>query len=980
MRQNWSHEELVAQWEFLASEKVLLNNKHGATRLGFALFFKFFQAHGRFPYTHAEIPSLVVTFIAHQVDVLEEKWSSYPWKGATIKRHRAEIRAWCGFRTATLPDFRRAKRWLVDEIIDNEHRPEHLKIAISEHYSNLKIESPALEHTHRMIRSALQEHENRFCLKIFQGLNENNVMSLDSLLLAQRLSEIDDVDKEWTPWQKIKAEPGKAGLESVHEVASQLRQIQTLNLPQNLFQAVSPRILERYFKRAAVEEPFELRRHSAPLRAALLAIYLHKRHENLIDHLVELFTETIHKMSKRAEKRVQSELSDCLQKVPNKLKLLVSVAKASLTTPKGIIEDVIYPIVPTHTLQAILQEIETTGTVYKTTTRIVLQRAYRSHYRRMLPDLLGILEFRCTNPNHPVMQALKILKDYLDYHGTTYPEGVNVPLEGVVPELWNPLIVDKNEGKLKINRVAYEICVLRALREKLRCREIWVVGARRYRNPEEDLPQDFEEQRETYYANLGISTDAKIFTAAIRSQMKQALTQLDEETPFNQKVKILSKKGGWIKVSPFEALPEPENLSALKSEIARRWPVTSLIDILKETDLRVNFTEVFKSPTPRERMELSTLQRRLLLCLYGLGTNTGTKSVLSDEDAKDLYYVRRRFLFVEQLRQAIDKVVNATLAIRQPHIWGEATTACASDSKQFGAWDQNLITEWHLRYGGRGVMVYWHTDLKSACVYSRLKRSSSSEAAAMIHGVLRHCTSMQIDRQYVDTHGQSEVAFAFCHLLGFELMPRIKGIHRQKLYRPETGQPDAFPNLQLVLTRSINWELIEEQFDTMAKHAAALKTGTADAENLLRQFTRNNTQHPAYRAFAELGRAMKTIFLCRYLGSEELRREINEGLNIVESWNGVNDFIFYGKGGELATNCPENQELGLLSLHLLQSSLVYINTLMIQQVLSENELMERMKPRDWAALCPLLTRHINPYGKVELDMKTRLPLLANIRA
>ena len=593
----------------------------------------------------------------------------------------------------------------------------------------------------------------------------------------------------------------------------------------------------------------------------------------------------------------------------------------------------------------------------------------------MLPDLFWILEFRCANANHPIMQALKILKDHLDYQGTAYPEGVNVPLEGVVPELWMSLIVEKGEDKPKFNRVAYEICVLKVLREKLRCREIWVAGARRFRSPEEDLPQDFEEQRDTYYANLGISTDAKIFMSAIRSQMKQALTQLNEGMPFNQKVKILSKKGGWIKVSPFEALPEPENLSALKNEITRRWPVTSLIDVLKETDLQVNFTEVFKSPTPRERMDLSMLQRRLLLCLYGLGTNTGTKSVLSDEDARDLHYVRRRFLFVEQLRQAIDKVVNATLAIRQPLIWGEATTACASDSKQFGAWDQNLITEWHLRYGGRGVMVYWHTDLKSACVYSKLKRSSSSEAAAMIHGVLRHCTSMQIDRQYVDTHGQSEVAFAFCHLLGFELMPRIKGIHRQKLYRPEAGQPDAFQNLQSVLTRPINWELIEEQFDTMVKHAAALKTGTAEAENLLRQFTRNNTQHPAYRAFAELGRALKTTFLCRYLASEDLRREINEGLNIVESWNSVNDFIFYGKGGELATNCPENQELGLLSLHLLQSSLVYINTLMIQKVLSEQDLMERMKPRDWAALCPLLTRHINPYGKVELDMETRLNIV-----
>ena len=246
----------------------------------------------------------------------------------------------------------------------------------------------------------------------------------------------------------------------------------------------------------------------------------------------------------------------------------------------------------------------------------------------------------------------------------------------------------------------------------------------------------------------------------------------------------------------------------------------------------------------------------------------------------------------------------------------------------------------------------------------------------MIEGVLRHCTDMQVDRQYVDSHGQTEVAFGFCRMLGFELMPRLKGIHRQKLYRPDAGQPDAFPNLQAVLTKPINWELIEQQLDAMVKHVIAIKAGMTDAESLLRRFTRVNIQHPTYKAFAELGRAIKTIFLCRYLSSEALRREIHDGLNVVESWNNTNGFIFFGRGGELATNRRENQEVGLLSLHLLQASLVYINTLMIQQVLAEPAWSDRMTARDLAALSPLLTQHINPYGRFELNLETRLPLAA----
>ncbi len=111
------------------------------------------------------------------------------------------------------------------------------------------------------------------------------------------------------------------------------------------------------------------------------------------------------------------------------------------------------------------------------------------------------------------------------------------------------------------------------------------------------------------------------------------------------------------------------------------------------------------------------------------------------------------------------------------------------------------MTEWHPRYRGPGVLIYWHVERKAVCIYSQLRRCSSSEVAAMITGLLRHASEMQVDRNYVDTHGQSEIGFAFCSLLGFQLLPRLKNLHAQKLYRPETGHPETYPNLQPVLTR-----------------------------------------------------------------------------------------------------------------------------------------------------------------------------------
>ena len=134
-------------------------------------------------------------------------------------------------------------------------------------------------------------------------------------------------------------------------------------------------------------------------------------------------------------------------------------------------------------------------------------------------------------------------------------------------------------------------------------------------------------------------------------------------------------------------------------------------------------------------------------------------------------------------------------------------------------------------------------------------------------------------------------------------------------------------------------------------------------------------QHPTYKAFAELGKAIKTIFLCQYLHSKELRREIHDGLNVVEQWNGATDFVFFARRGEMASNRREDHEISMLALHLIQNCMVYINTLMIQKLLAQPHWQGKLTPRDYAALTPLIWEHVNPYGRFDLDMNTRLALL-----
>lgn len=967
-------------WKLTSADHALVLEKSRANRLVFALLLLFHRAHGRFPRRLAEIDAAAVAYVAQQLDVEASLDDRSATTGRTWKRHRAEIRALLGFREATVADAEALEAWLCDQVAAAGTDPDHLAVLLEARCCELLIEPPSSDRSRRIVRAAIHAHDERFCAGIRARLAPGTRARLDALLRPAD-GELEDPSPGAAPalLLRLRGSPGRPSLASIQDELAKLELIRGIALPADLFDGVRPRDLERYRQRVAVEAPYELRRHPEPARLTWLAAFVHLRGRTLTDDLVDLLIETIHRIGARAERRVERELLNDLRRVSGKPTLLFEIAGASIDKPDGTVREVIFPVVGEQTLRDLVKEGNTTEPSYRTTLRTVIRNSYKGHYRRMVPQLLDKLEFRSNNEYHrPVIQALDLLRRYAGTKARLFPADEEIPIDGIVRGLWRDATVETDaKGRERVNRITYEICVLEALRTRLRCKEIWVVGANRYRNPDEDLPADFETQRASYYQALDLPLDPDRFIAGLQEDLRTALATLDAGLPGNWLVRITGKRGGSIMVTPFEPQPEPPNLTALKAVMTRTWPMTSLLDMVKETDLRLGFTEALKSPTAYETLDRAVLQPRLLLCLHGLGTNAGLQRMAglgSGVTAKDLAYVRHRYLTPDGLRRAIAIVTNGTLHARNPAIWGDGTTACASDSKHFGAWDQNLTTQWHVRYGGRGVMIYWHVERKSLCIHSQLKSPSSSEVASMIEGVVHHCTEMEVDRQYVDSHGQSTVAFAFSRLLGFQLMPRLKAIHAQKLSRPEAGQPEAWTNLRLVLTKPIDWQLIRQQYDQMVKYVTAVRLGTAETEAILRRFTRNNLQHPTYKAFAELGKAVKTIFLCRYLHSADLRREINEGLNVIEQWNGANDFVFFARRGELASNNREDHEISMLALHLLQNCMVYINTLMLQQILAQPSWSTRLSTRDLGALTPLIWEHVTPYGRFELDMNARLSL------
>jgi TnpA family transposase len=361
-----------------------------------------------------------------------------------------------------------------------------------------------------------------------------------------------------------------------------------------------------------------------------------------------------------------------------------------------------------------------------------------------------------------------------------------------------------------------------------------------------------------------------------------------------------------------------------------------------------------------------------------MATNTDFKRICNGTEGvtgQDLQYIKKRYLNPEIMKHVIRKLINSTLEIRDKMLWGNIKSLIASDSTKIASWDENLMSEYHIRYKGNGIMAYWHVEKKALCISSQIRRCSDSEISAMLVGIINHKTQVQIDGHSTDTHGQSLIAFAFCHLLGIELRPRIKGIGKLKIAKVDNNiARNLYSNIADIMGRPINWQLIIDNYDEIIRYLAALKTGTAEVEVILKRLIVENTQSPFYKALLELGRAVRSIFICKYLISEDLRKEIDEALNVIENWHSGNKFIFFGKRGILSSNDEIDHELSILSLHLVQSSLVYINTLLLQQIIKEEQLEQLLTLEDKRAITPLFYHHVSQYGLYYLDMNERIPI------
>ncbi len=340
--------------------------------------------------------------------------------------------------------------------------------------------------------------------------------------------------------------------------------------------------------------------HPAPIRYTLLAILFSHQHGEVIHSLADLFDEITLKIRNKAKNTTRKEAVEELERVKGKNKHIVNLLKATVDHPEGVIQDTLFPIVSASTIRDIIQEMTKNNGEYKQKIYTRMHTSYRGHYRQAFTEILINLTFRSNNQSHqPVIEAIQLIREYKESGQRYFAAKDDIPIDGVIQAKWKDIIIETDsQGIERVNRINFEIAVIQSLRTQPRYKEIWIEGADRYRNPDEDLPQDFEENKEEYFEALKVPLDVEPFIDDIKQLMKEKLFMLHQglEDKSNEKVAISTKNNkGWIRVTPLDKQPEPPHVLRIKQEIKNRWTDINLLDLLKETDFHTGFTKHFNT-------------------------------------------------------------------------------------------------------------------------------------------------------------------------------------------------------------------------------------------------------------------------------------------------------------------------------------------------------------------------------------------------
>ena len=927
-------------------------------RLGFALLLCAIRYLGFAPVDMSAVPSPVVGYVARQLRVAPQMLMSY---GARDRTRHMQIRAvleHLGMRRPTGVDWRELSGWLLDRALEHD-KPTLLLGLVCERLFAAKILRPGITILERVVSHARDQAQFETYTRLESLLTDEHREKLDGLLR-------NDTVLGRTPlvWLRKGATRNSGG--SILDAIAKREYLAEHGFAGLDLDAIPPNRVKFLAQIARKSTAQAIERMSPVRRYPVLLAFAVQTGIDVLDEIVDLYDRCLAHSYGEAGRELALIRKRGARSSNEKVVLLQEVGSILLdpTIADDEVRPRVFDLVAPETLEEVVHDCARIARPLDDHYFDLLAKKY-SYFRTFAPAFLDALDFRSAQSAASLLDAVRVLRALNATGRRRVPK--DAPMDFIAAK-WRPYLFD---GKGKTVRRYYELCVLWELRAAIRSGDVWLEGSRRHADPSSYLitSSQWRELRPETCTMLHLPADGRERLAVRREELEGLLGRLDREFP----------KGGFdiedgsLHVPRLRAVDVPPEVAALEQMVSERLPQIDLSELLIEVDGWTNFTGCFEhagGAEPRTR----DLRTYLFAGVVSQACNFGpvTMAKVADLVVGRLGWCTTWYLREETLRAAMVAVVNFQHHLPLARIWGGGTLS-SSDGQRFPVSVKSRHATAIPRYFGygRGVTSYTWTSDQFSQYGTKVIPSTTRDALYVLDEILDNETELEILEHATDTAGYTEIVFALFDLLGLVFSPRIRDLGDQQLYR--MSREVRYLHLEPLLKGTIRKDRLLEMWDELLRVAGSLKLGWVTASLLVGKLQSYPRQNALSRALQEYGRLVKTVFILRYIDSEDYRRRIGTQINKGEVLHALRNYLFFANEGKVRRRHQEEQANQASCLNLVVNAIVTWNTVYMNEVISR---LRRegiaVNDADVAHLSPARYGHINPYGKYRFDIDAAL--------
>jgi TnpA family transposase len=882
-------------------------------------------------------------------------------QSGTRHRHQARLREYVKIRVLD----REAEKWLQQQALQaaqtKQELPDIINVLIEELIQR-RYELPGFTHLFRLARTSRATVNDRIYKAVAGELPP---------AIIERLDRVMEPGSGRSTWDSLKREPKQP---NVREVTDFLHHIDAMiglaeGLPDTEHIAATKR--EQLVLEARALDLAEMRALKPLKRYTLAVLLIQTQLQKAMDDIAEIFIKTIRNMHNVAEERLRQyhlQQAEQVERLIGQFREVLTVFSESGTADQRVarVEKSL-----DDDLESWITECDEHMAYAGNNYYPFMLTGYTSK-RSLLFKCLEALTLRSSSQDESLLRTIALIQKFRSSHReqlSIAETGLDILALDWMPDKWRNLVFGKRQSTQPshFHRKYFELAVFSEVMDELKSGDLYVEHSGDFDDYRNHLVtwEEYEQEVHGYGELVGLPVEPDSFVNQVREELQRVAKEVDKRFPENGHVDI--DESGLVIRRPERQKPSPE-LEVIGEAIRDQMKDVSILDVLTETEKWLDLHKLF-GPLSGFEAKVDEPRKRFITTLFCYGCNLGptqTARSVKGLSRKQVAWLNLKHVTEQRLDKAIVKVINAYNRFALPTYWGSGKSASA-DGTKWNMYEENLLSEYHIRYGGYGGIGYYHVSDKYIALFSHFIPCGVYEAVYILDGLINNQSDIKPDTLHGDTQAQSTPVFGLAHLLGINLMPRIRNIKDLVFYRAEKG--DRYEHIGSLFRGSIDWDLIARHLKDMLRVVISIKAGKIAPSTILRRLGTASRKNRLYYAFRELGRVIRTHYLLKYINDAELRKTINAATNKSEEFNDFVKWLFFGGDGIISENIRHEQRKVIKYNHLVANMVILHNVHEMTRVLKTLQAKGHVLTEEiLRGTAPYRREHINRFGEYPLDL------------